>query len=130
MTRVRVVRRLAGLVLLALLLAVPSAFAAPGVQPTVVSTDADPGTSLDVTKTVTTEEIPPNPDIVFLADTTGSMGGAIGNVKANINDIIADVEASQPTAQFGVAEYRDREHCAGDPFDVRLDQAVTDEPRS
>lgn len=50
-TRVRVVRRLAGLVLLALMLAVPSAFAAPGVQPTVVDTDANAGTSFDVTKT-------------------------------------------------------------------------------
>ncbi|HWC12611.1 MAG TPA: vWA domain-containing protein [Acidimicrobiales bacterium] len=127
MTGVRVLRRLAGLVLLALMMAVPSAFAAPGVQPTVVDTDADPGTSFDVTKTVTTEEIPPNPDIVFLADTTGSMGPAIGNVKTNINNIIADVEASQPTAQFGVAQYRDREHCPADPFDVRLDQAVTDD---
>ena len=127
MKRVRVFRRLAGVGPAGPDAGRPSAFAAPGVQPTVVSTDADPGTSFDVTTTVTTEEIPPNPDIVFLADTTGSMGVAIGDVKTNINDIIADVEASRPTAQFGVAEYRDEEHCAFDPFDVRLDQAVTDD---
>jgi len=66
-----------------------------------------PGGSLTIKKTLTTPVIPPTPDIVFLSDTTGSMGGAIGNVKANVQAIMDQVRTSQPNAQFGVAEYKD-----------------------
>lgn len=96
-----------------------------GVEPSNVAATVAPGDSTDVAKLVHTPEVPPRPDIVFLADTTGSMGPALANVKANLNDIIADVRASQPEAQFGVAEYRDQFNCAADPFSYRLDQAVT-----
>ena len=67
----------------------------------------DPGTSVTITKTVTTPEIPPKPDIVLMVDRTGSMGGAINNVKANMTDIINAVEAVQPDAQWAVASYCD-----------------------
>jgi hypothetical protein len=96
-----------------------------GVQPTNVNETVAPGDSVEVPKLVHTPEVPPRPDIVFLADTTGSMGPALANVKANINDIITDVRTSQPEAQFGVAEYRDQFNCAADPFSYQLDQAVT-----
>ena len=83
------------------------ALADPGVAPTTVDHNADPGQVIDVVKTVTTPEIPPDPDIVFLVDTTTSMGPAIANVQANLGTILATVLGTQPTAQFGVAEYKD-----------------------
>jgi hypothetical protein len=61
--------------------------------------------------TVTMPQLPPKPDVVLLVDRTGSMGGAIDKVKANIADVITTVEASQPDARFAVAQ-----HCVfGDP---------------
>lgn len=72
-----------------------------GVDPGSVTINLDPGQSADVTKTVHTSPVPPNPDIVFLADTTGSMFGEIANVKSNVASVMADVQAAEPTAQFG-----------------------------
>jgi hypothetical protein len=89
----------------------------PGVTPASVSQEAKPGDSFDVSKVVTTPEIPPNPDIVLLVDVTGSMGDAIANVRTGLANIIATVKASQPTAQFAVAAYRD--FTDPDPFTVR-----------
>lgn len=92
-----------------------------GVDPGAVSTALDPGESTHVTKTVHTSPVPPNPDVMFLADTTGSMAGEIADVKANVASVMADVQAAEPTAQFGVAQYKD----TVDPFTFRVDQAIT-----
>ncbi len=91
-----------------------------GVSPAEVSYDARPGDAIAITATVTTPELPPTPDVVLLVDRTGSMGSAIDNVKENMAGVIAAVRASQPDAQFAVAEYCD----FGDPapaFDVVQD---------
>jgi len=93
----------------------------PGLDPATVEAVVFPGESIDVTKTVHTPTIPPQPDIMFLADTTGSMGGAIANVKANASAIMASVAGVQPDAQFGAAQYRD---VGFDPL-FRVDQAIT-----
>jgi len=82
-----------------------------GVDSAEVSYDANPGDVIRITKTVTTPEIPPKPDVVLLVDRTGSMGGAITNVKRNMAGVIASVKASQPDARFAVAQYCD----FGDP---------------
>jgi hypothetical protein len=94
----------------------------PGLTPDTVDALIFPGESVDIDKTVHTPEIPPKPDIVFLADTTGSMGPAITNVKTNAATIMNTVIAAQPTANFAVAEYRD----IGDAFVFRVNQALTD----
>ena len=60
---------------------VAAAAAAPGVTPSTVTDTMLPGESETITKSVETSPIPPNPDIFFLADSTGSMGGAIDNVQ-------------------------------------------------
>ncbi|HEX3650462.1 MAG TPA: Calx-beta domain-containing protein, partial [Pseudonocardiaceae bacterium] len=73
-------------------------------------------------KNVTTTQIPANPDLVMLADTTGSMGPAIDNVKANASAVTNSVLASQPTAQFGVVEYKDE---SDGPGLFRVDQDIT-----
>jgi hypothetical protein len=80
---------------------------AVGVDPSVVDRAANPGTSFTVDKVVQTPAIPPKPDIVLAVDTTGSMGGAIADVRTNLSEIVADVRASQPSVQFAVVSYRD-----------------------
>ena len=91
---------------MAIVVASPAA-AAPGVEPPSVEFNVNPSSSINVDKIVHTPPIPPNPDVVLLVDTTGSMGPAIANVQTNLQQVITDVRAAQPTAQFAVASYRD-----------------------
>ena len=98
-----------------------AAFAVPGVTPANVTDTMLPGESETITKNVETPPIPPKPDIFFLADTTGSMAGAIANVRTNAASIMSQVLAAQPDAQFAVGEYKD----VGSAFVYRLNQAVT-----
>ncbi|MFG2052423.1 VWA domain-containing protein [Micromonospora sp. NPDC048930] len=83
------------------------AWAAPGVDPATVDRAADPGATIPISKVVSTPPIPPNPDVVLLVDTTGSMGPAIANVRTNLQQVIDNVRGAQPSAQFAVASYRD-----------------------
>lgn len=105
----------------ALLGAVATATGA-GVDPASYSATIASGGSVTITKTVHTPAIAPKPDLIFLADTTGSMGSAIANVKANAVNVMNSVLAGQPQAEFGVANYKDF-NCDSVPFS--LDQAVT-----
>lgn len=91
----------------ALAVALAAGPALADVDPPVVDRSANPGSSFTVDKVVHTPAIPPRPDIVLAVDTTGSMGGAIADVRTNLSEIVADVRASQPTAQFAVVSYRD-----------------------
>ncbi|MBO0882094.1 MAG: hypothetical protein J2P17_17490, partial [Mycobacterium sp.] len=108
--------------LVSLLLAAPAVAGASGVDPASYSATLAAGSSATITKTVHTPAIPPNPDIVLLSDTTGSMGPTIANVAANADSIMSTVAADQPTAQFAAAEYKDGDpnFCASDPFAFRL----------
>ena len=99
------------------------AAATPGVSPAHYADALDPGASVTITKTVETPPIPPKPDIVLMADTTGSMGSSITNVRTNAGDILAQVQAAQPDAQFAIAEYKDDE--SSSPFAYRVDQQLT-----
>ena len=94
---------------------------AQGLDPASVTATIKPGDSFDVAKHVTTPLIPPKPDICFLADTTGSMGGAILNVRTSATAIMNSILGSQPDSQFCAAEYKD----VGDVFTYRLNQDVT-----
>jgi uncharacterized repeat protein (TIGR01451 family) len=98
-----------------------AAVAAPGVTPSTVTDTLLPGASKTISKSVETSPIPPNPDIFFLADTTGSMGGAVANVRTGNANVMATVLTAQPTAEFGVGEYKD----TTDAFAYRLNQAIT-----
>ncbi len=101
--------------------------ASPNVTPEVVDLILAPGeSSLPIEKTVETPEIPPVPDIVFAFDATGSMRYDIENVKTNAIGIMNTVLAVQPTAQFGVSQYRDFNTYDPSAFDML--QVVTDQP--
>ncbi|RIK15506.1 MAG: hypothetical protein DCC50_07900 [Acidobacteria bacterium] len=97
------------------------------VDPPTYSDALAPGASATITKTVSTPEVLPQPDIVLMVDRTGSMGAAIGNVKSNMESIVTTVEASQPDAQWAVASYCDEGEA--DPFllhsDLSADTAAT-----
>jgi uncharacterized repeat protein (TIGR01451 family) len=104
-----------------------------GVEPTSYSNTLESGSSVTITKTVHTPPIPPNPDIVFLSDTSGSMGETISNVQSNATKIMEVVNGAQPpgaTAEFAAAEYKDgrpgEEGCESDPFAFRLNQVLTE----
>lgn len=113
--------------LASLSLAAPALAGTTGVDPASYNATLASGSSVTINKTVHTPAIPPNPDIVFLSDTTGSMGGAIANVQANASSIMSSVATDQPTAQFAAAEYKDGDpnFCSTDPFAFQLDQALT-----
>ena len=103
---------------------VPAAAASadPGVTPATVDVTLAPGGSVVINKLVETAEVSSNPDVMFLADTTGSMGTSIANVQSSIADIISSVRDVQPGAQFGASQYKD----VVDAFTYQLDQAITD----
>jgi hypothetical protein len=90
--------------------------------PESVELTAQPGDSIDITKTVSTPTIPQLPDICFLADTTGSMRLALADVQANATSIMNTVAGVQPDAQFCAAQYKD----IGDPLVFNVDQTITD----
>lgn len=101
------------------LVAAPTA-ALAGVSPSTVDQSVDPGETIHVTKTVSTPTIPPKPDIVLVVDSTGSMGGAINNVKTEMGNIVTTVQTAQPDAQFAVVNYKDTTDGAG-VFQVNTD---------
>src|SRR5271166_4970246 len=86
---------------------VGSALANPGVSPASVSENADPGSSFNVNKVVTTAKIPPKPDVVLLIDDTGSMSSTIASIKTNLESVITAVIGVQPSAQFAVTSFGD-----------------------
>jgi len=50
---------------------------------------------------------PAHTDVMFVFDTTGSMGGAIFEAQADIQEAMTQIGASLPDAQFGLAEVSD-----------------------
>src|SRR5260221_4152960 len=65
--------------------------------------------------------------LVFLADTTGSMGTAISNVQTNAVTVMNTVLAAQPTSNFGAASYKDFTNsiCPPDPYVFQVDTPLT-----
>jgi hypothetical protein len=99
---------IAALVATALPLAAASADEThPSLDPASVTENVALGGSFDVTKTVHVPEIPPNADVYFLVDTTGSMVSVINQIKTDIGLIIPAVQAADPSTQFGLSEYKD-----------------------
>jgi len=84
------------------------------VDPSVVDIPAGQGRQEFIGKTVQTDQVPSNPDIVILMDHTGSMGsgdpehpGALEEVKKGLPGIITDVQNEQKDANFAIAVYGD-----------------------
>jgi hypothetical protein len=114
---------LGGLVAALLILGQVGIASAQGIDPSDVTETIADGESVEIQKTVHTPAIPPDADICFLADTTGSMGPALASVAAGIGDIMSDVLTESPNAQFCAAQYKD----VGDSPLFQLDQVLTDD---
>jgi hypothetical protein len=70
-------------------------------------------------------------DVLFVFDTTGSMGGAISGAKAEIRDVMGRVSQTIPDVQFGVADLRDypqTPYGQSDDYPWRLRQGITPDP--
>jgi uncharacterized repeat protein (TIGR01451 family) len=112
-------RRLFGLLTamaLALAVGLGAAAATPGVTPSSVTATLNPGDHITVTKTVSTQAIPPKPDVYLLSDSTGSMGPAIANVQSNAGAITSLVSGSTSGAMFGAGDYKDFQRPQLDPY--------------
>jgi hypothetical protein len=97
-----------GLLVCALALVAAAPGFGVGVTPPQVTVTLPPGGSTTVSKAVATAKLPPASDFLFLADTTGSMGPSIADVKANAQAIINAIEgAGAADGRYAVANYRD-----------------------
>lgn len=122
MKKARLIAGLLATLLLTLALALP---AVAQVEPPTVMDELAPGESMTLTKEVTTPPIPPNPDIYFLCDTTGSMGPIIEAMQDDAGAIMAAIVAAQPSAQFGVGAYQDFPIPESSPFCYENRQSIT-----
>lgn len=110
-----------GVFLFALMLCLPSLAKADSISPASFSATLGVGESVTITKTLTVDTAPATKvDVYFMADTTGSMGGAIGGVKAAASSILSSAAALGDVA-FAVGEYKD----SFDVYPYRLNTAMT-----
>lgn len=117
--------RLFGFLAICAVLLVPLGALADDISPSTWTINGDIGklTVRTIHKTVTVSAGVPTTvqtDIMFMSDTTGSMGGTINTVRTNAGAILA-ATAGLGNVQWAVGEYRDN----GDAFVYRLDQAMT-----
>lgn len=101
----------------------PSLALADSISPSSFSTTLGVGESVTITKTVTVNAGAPTSalvDIMFVADTTGSMFGQIASAKAGAASILSAL-SGLGDVQFGVASYKD----FGDVYTSRIEQNLT-----
>lgn len=116
--------------LLSLALASSLVLSAPAfaddIDPAEFSATLEVAESTSVTKTLTVTQGVDSAlvDIVFLSDTTGSMGNLIDSVRSEVNSILDRAEALGDV-QFGVAEYKDNSPLFDDPFVFRFNTQLT-----
>lgn len=81
--------------------------------------------SYDIRLDATAEAAPVALDVVFLIDTTGSMGDEIDRLKANITSMSEKISAlpAAPEVRYGMTLYRDR----GDLFETRTFDLTEDQ---
>jgi Mg-chelatase subunit ChlD len=97
---------LAALVVGSLATAVPS-FAVDSFTPSLVNVTLSAGQSTTIDKTLHLDALPGAADILIAIDTTGSMGTAIAQAKAQATQLCNDVQAAIPGARFAVWDFRD-----------------------
>jgi hypothetical protein len=74
-------------------------------------------------------ETPAHTDVMFLFDTSGSMGSVLSEAKAEIVEVIGHINATLPDVHYGVAEVRDypfsEAQATGTEKPWKLDQPLT-----
>jgi hypothetical protein len=112
-------------VVLGVLAVLCSGALADSISPATLNLNLAVGGSVTITKTVTVAAGAPTTskaDVFFLADTTGSMGTAIGSVISGASAILSGAAGLGDVA-FGVGEYKDFGY--GDPYAYRLNTDIT-----
>lgn len=93
---------------LALALPLASAAWADSITPETFSATLAVGESVTVTKTVVIDQtVSGNLDVLFLFDTTGSMGGLITSAQTSASEILTSLSTFGDDVRFGVAHYED-----------------------
>lgn len=107
----------------AAMFALPTLAFADSITPDTFSATLAVGGSTSINKTVTINQsiTTSKVDVFFLADTTGSMGGAIASVKSAASSIMSSVSGFG-SVSYGVGEYKDFGY--GDPYAYRLNSAI------
>jgi hypothetical protein len=81
---------------------------ADSIAPSSYSTTINVGETASLHKTVTVTQVATAPiDVFFLTDTTGSMGGAINNVRTNFSSLVTALNGVASNIAYGVGEYKD-----------------------
>ncbi|MBN2077039.1 MAG: VWA domain-containing protein [Dehalococcoidales bacterium] len=81
------------------------------ISPESITATLEPGESVYETKTVHIEAIPPEVDVVFAFDLTGSMGEILTTAKTKALDIMTTLTSALGSdVQFGVMSYMDYPH--------------------
>jgi hypothetical protein len=113
--------RFVGLVAALIALSAAGAFA-DTIDPSSYSAVIAVGGTATVHKTVTITQMLTAPlDVMFLTDTTGSMSGAINNIRTGFSTIAGDLAGVATNPAFAAGEYKD----VGDVFTYRLNQDIT-----
>jgi Big-like domain-containing protein len=76
-------------------------------SPALVDQTVGPGETVTVDKTFHLDALPGAADIIIAIDTTGSMGAAIAQAKAQATQLCNDVQTAIPGARFAVFDFRD-----------------------
>jgi Mg-chelatase subunit ChlD len=97
---------LAALVVGSLATAAPS-FGVDSFTPNPVNVTLSAGDSTTIDKTLHLDALPGAADILIAIDTTGSMGTAIAQAKAQATALCNDVQAQIPGARFAVWDFKD-----------------------
>ena len=84
-----------------------SALAADTLTPSPLVLTLQAGQSTTVNKSLHLDGLPARADIIVAIDTTGSMGTALANAKADAVQICTDVQAAIPGARFAAVEFQD-----------------------
>ena len=111
----------------ALLFAIPVSASADSLTPNSFSATIGVGGTTDITDKVGVisagSPTSAKADVMFIVDTTGSMGPAISEVDAALSSTVASLSAFG-TIATGAGQYKDKTS-ASDPFDYELNQAIT-----
>jgi len=83
------------------------AFGADTFTPNPVVRTVPAGGTVDVAKTLHLDALPGAADIIIAIDTTGSMGAAIAQAKAQATQLCTDVQNQIPGARFAVFDFKD-----------------------
>uniref|UniRef100_UPI002811A001 hypothetical protein n=1 Tax=Saccharothrix sp. TaxID=1873460 RepID=UPI002811A001 len=77
------------------------------VHPRSVGGSTPLGGSFTTIASLRTPNVPARPEIMFLLDTTGTMGDMIGAVRLNLGEAMRQISEREPLARYGIASYKD-----------------------